>query len=194
MVERLDICLLGGFSMTRGGHLVKTLNAERPQSLLAYLLLHRHSPVSRQRLAYAFWPDSADEQARTNLRNLLHTLRRSLPDADSLLQMDTHTVQWSPGAHYTLDVADFQAAWQASTRVPRRCYLGDAPGGVADQPTSGLPAAFEGTEPDDDELLPARANFAVLLVSVHSFDWFHLAQTGHRRALIEQGVGCWVTP
>ena len=89
-------------------------------------------------------------------------------------------------------VAD--AAWEASTRFARRCYLGEGPGIVADQPTSGLPPAFEGIEPDNDELLPARANFAVLLVSVHSFDWFHLAQTGHRRALIEQGVGCWVTP
>ena len=117
MDERLHICLLGEFSVSKGDQLVRGLNAERPQSLLAYLLLHRHTPVSRQRLAYAFWPDSAEEQARTNLRNLLHTLRRSLPDADSLLQMDTHTVQWSPGADYTLDVADFQAAWQASTHA-----------------------------------------------------------------------------
>lgn len=117
MDERLYICLLGEFSVSKGDQLVRSLNAERPQSLLAYLLLHRHTPVSRQRLAYTFWPDSAEEQARTNLRNLLHTLRRSLPDADSLLQIDTHTVQWCPEADYTLDVADFQAAWQASTQT-----------------------------------------------------------------------------
>ncbi|MFO7681877.1 MAG: tetratricopeptide repeat protein [Chloroflexota bacterium] len=113
MDDRLHICLLGTFSISKGEQPVRSLNAERPQTLLAYLLLHRQTPVSRQRLAYTLWPDSAEEQARTNLRNLLHTLRRSLPEADSYLQLDTHTVQWRPEADYTLDVADFQAAWHA---------------------------------------------------------------------------------
>ncbi|MBE2220816.1 MAG: tetratricopeptide repeat protein [Anaerolineae bacterium] len=117
MDERLHIYLLGEFSVSQGDQLVRGLNAERPQSLLAYLLLHRHTPVSRQRLAYTFWPDSAEEQARTNLRNLLHTLRRTLPNADRWLQIDTHTVQWCPEADYKLDVADFQAASQASTQT-----------------------------------------------------------------------------
>ena len=117
MAERLDICLLGEFSIIRDGTSVKTLNAERPQSLLAYFLLHRHSPISRQRLAYAFWPDSSDEQARTNLRNLLHTLRRGLPDAESFLILDTHTVQWRPESPYTLDVAAFQEALAAAKLV-----------------------------------------------------------------------------
>ena len=114
MAKRLDICLLGEFSITREGHPVKTLNAERPQSLLAYLLLHRHSPISRQRLAYAFWPDSSDEQARTNLRNLLHTLRRGLPDADRFLALDPHTIQWRMESPYTLDAAAFQEALAAA--------------------------------------------------------------------------------
>ena len=117
MDERLHIYLLGGFSITRGNEPLRRLNAERPQMLLAYLLLHRQAPTPRARLAYAFWPDSTDEQARTNLRNLLHTLRRSLPDADGYLHMDTHTVQWRPEAACTLDVADFQDAWLASKQA-----------------------------------------------------------------------------
>lgn len=117
MDDRLHISLLGEFSVSKGDQPVKSLNAERPKTLLAYLLLHQQAAISRQRLAYAFWPDSAEEQARTNLRNLLHTLRCSLPDADSYLQMDTHTVRWSPEAIYTLDVADFQAAWHVSVQT-----------------------------------------------------------------------------
>ena len=51
----------------------------RLQSLLAYLVLHRATSVSRQRLAFLLYPDSTEEQARTNLRNLVYLLRKALP-------------------------------------------------------------------------------------------------------------------
>lgn len=89
-------------------------------------------------------------------------------------------------------VAD--AAWAASTRFARRCYLGAGPGALSEGPTSGLPEEFEGSEPDEAELDPARDNFAVLLVTVASFDWFYLAHTGHRRAVFEGDHGRWVSP
>lgn len=85
-------------------------------------------------------------------------------------------------------------AWQASTNFARRCYLGEGPGALSDWPTSGLPQAFEGTEPDDTDLVPARANFALLLVEVEEIDWFCLAHTGHRRALVTRETGQWVSP
>lgn len=117
MSQRLDISLLGGFSLIAAGRRIASLNAERPQTLLAYLLLHRDAPQSRPHLAYTLWPDSTDEQARTNLRNLLHTLRHALPDADSYLVLDTHTVQWQPDADFGLDVAEFQAALTAANQT-----------------------------------------------------------------------------
>ena len=93
-------------------------------------------------------------------------------------------------------VAD--AAWAESNNFARRCYLGDGPGAISDHPTSGLPEEFEGVEPSDDALMPARENFAVLLVELHSLDWFYLAQSGHRRAQFsrkgEEWEGRWVTP
>ncbi len=151
MVERLDICLLGGFSLRGAGQAVRGLNAERPQSLLAYLLLHRQAPISRRRLAFTFWPDSSDEQARTNLRNLLHTLRRGLPEADSFLALDTHTVQWRSGSPFTLDVAAFQealaAAQQASVPALRRQQLETA---VSHYKGPLLPGNY------DDWLIPLR--------------------------------------
>lgn len=89
-------------------------------------------------------------------------------------------------------------AWSDSSNFARRCYLGDGPGTPGDGPTSGLPPAFEGVEPDDTQLAPARENFAVLLVSVTQFDWLYLAHTGHRRAILERAgdewKGRWVTP
>lgn len=88
------------------------------------------------------------------------------------------------------------AAWQESTNFARRCYLGEGPGTVSDTPTSGLPAWAEGFEPEDEQLTDARRNFAVLLVELDEADWFSLAHTGHRRAIIQlaSGVGRWVSP
>ena len=93
-------------------------------------------------------------------------------------------------------VAD--AAWVASTNFARRCYLGDGPGAASDVPTSGLPPEFEGGEPDDMQLDPARENFAVLLIDIAEVDWLYLAHTGHVRAQFtrigEQWSGRWVAP
>jgi predicted ATPase/DNA-binding SARP family transcriptional activator len=114
MKDELRICLLGDFSLIYDGRQVTTLNADRPQTLLAYLLLHRQAPQSRQRLAFTMWPDSTDDQARANLRKLLHTLRQALPNADAYLALDTHTVQWRPDAAFWLDTAEFQDALEAA--------------------------------------------------------------------------------
>lgn len=93
---------------------------------------------------------------------------------------------------------EVDAAWAGSTGLSRRCYLGEGPGKEADGPCSGLPPEFEGVEPDEAELVPARANFALLLVTLDELDWFTLAHTGHRRARFkregEGWGGHWVTP
>lgn len=92
------------------------------------------------------------------------------------------------------------AAWAASTNFARRCYLGEGPGAASPIPTSGLPSQFEGVEPDDAQLVPARDNFAVLLIDIAELDWLYLAHTGHVRAQFtrtDEGAGWagrWVAP
>lgn len=103
-MTRLDIRLLGEFSVSNGGTPLTTLTSQRLQCLLAYLLLHRDTPVARQRLAFLFWPDSTETQARSNLRNLLHTLCQALPNGEHFVEADTQTIQWRAGSPYTLDV------------------------------------------------------------------------------------------
>lgn len=96
--------------------------------------------------------------------------------------------------------AEIDAAWAASTRFARRCYLGEGPGAASDTPTSGLPSEFEGVEPDDTQLIPARENFALLRITLDALDWLYLAHTGHVRAQFTragQGAaweGRWVSP
>lgn len=124
---RLKIRLLGEFQFLIDEKRVRGLNADRPQSLLAYLLLHRHAPQSRQHLSFLLWPDSAESQARTNLRNLLHTLRYMLPAADVYLLTDNTTVQWNPDASYDFDVDQFDEALKnanlADSNGAERHYL-----------------------------------------------------------------------
>lgn len=100
--------------------------------------------------------------------------------------------------HILRDDPIVDAAWAQGTNFARRCYLGEGPGAASVEPTSGLPAAFEGREPGDDELVEARAHFAVLAVAIEVMDWFTLAHTGHRRARFERTGeswrGEWVSP
>lgn len=112
--SQLHITLFGEFGLLFQGRTAPSFSGDRPISLLAYLLLHRHTAVSRQHLAFTLWPDSSDSQARANLRNLFYTLRQTLPDADTYLAADSMTLQWRSDADFSLDVAEFEAALAAA--------------------------------------------------------------------------------
>jgi general stress protein 26 len=86
-------------------------------------------------------------------------------------------------------------AWNSSSAYARRCYLAEAaPGTPLAEPRSGLPPEVEGIRPAEEQLLPARANFAVLLIDVDEFDWLWLCNDGHRRARFIGSEWSWVLP
>jgi len=84
----LHIHLLGGLGLRHGEEPVATVNTPRLHSLLAYLLMHRERPQLRQHVAFVFWPDSSEAQARNNLRQILHELRHGLPDPQKLFRIN----------------------------------------------------------------------------------------------------------
>jgi len=106
----LQIRLFGNFSLTYGDQPVAGLTTPRLQSLLAYLVLHRAAPQPRHHLAFLFWPDATEAQARNNLRQALYALRAALPNPDIFLSADTNALRWRPDAPFTLDVAQFERA------------------------------------------------------------------------------------
>ncbi len=110
MTPGLHIHLLGEFGLTFDGARVTAVNSPRLRALLAYLILHRGAPQSRQHLAFLLWPDSTEEQARTNLRNLVHLLRHALPHSDCCLHCEGQVLVWEPHVPYILDTAEFEAA------------------------------------------------------------------------------------
>lgn len=140
----LQIQLLGEFRLADGDSLITTVNTRRLQALLAYLLLHRDAPQSRRHLAFLFWPDSSETQARTNLRHQFHLLRQAFPPLDAFLCNETQTVQWRSDSAYQLDVVDFEQATAPTVTLPTLqaavdLYQGDL-----------LPGCY------DDWILPVR--------------------------------------
>jgi predicted ATPase/DNA-binding SARP family transcriptional activator len=154
-MQPIEIYLLGEFNVQINGRSLPTLNADRPKTLLTYLLLHRHAPQSRRHLAFLLWPDSTEAQALSNLRYLLHTLRQALPDADRYLAIDKLTLQWRPQLPSRLDVADFEeallAAGQTADPHTARRWLEEA---VNHYRGDLLPANYE------DWLIPLRDDLA----------------------------------
>jgi DNA-binding SARP family transcriptional activator/predicted ATPase len=106
----MRISLFGNLRISFAGRPVTAVNTNRLQSLIAYLILHGDTPQPRQRLAFMLWPASRESQARTNLRQLLHNLKRALPTECDSLVTDQFAVQWRRDASCAVDVVDFQAA------------------------------------------------------------------------------------
>lgn len=127
---RVEINLLGEFVLRTGAISTSQPWSTRVQALVAYLLLHRAAAQARTQIAFVFWPDTTSQQAFTNLRQLLHHLRRVWPDAEHFLHITPKTIQWRMDAPFTLDVADFEAhlarAAQDSAPTARRAALAEA--------------------------------------------------------------------
>jgi len=119
MTAPLQIRLLGQFQLSVDGESVPGLPAGRLQSLLAYLLLNADAPQSRAHLSFTFWPDASEANARNNLRQLLHQLRQTLPQADRYLRTDASSVQWVPDSTTTLDVVSFERAIVEAEKAAR---------------------------------------------------------------------------
>ncbi len=104
---QLEATLLGGYQLYLNGTLVTAIAQPRLQSLLAYLLLNRAAPLSRNQVAYRFWPEKSESAAHNNLRGALHKLRRLLPHADELLKITPNTIEWHESVRIEVDAEQF---------------------------------------------------------------------------------------
>lgn len=114
MESSLRIRFLGSFELQYPGErdgppqsllLPATLKA---QSLLAYLIVHRRRPHSRDHLAELFWGDRPERNARRSLSTALWQIRRCLPQDGLLLAAATH-VRFSREYPLWLDTQAFEA-------------------------------------------------------------------------------------
>src|SRR5258708_6099938 len=120
MMPTLHIRLLGDFNLIYNDLQVGSLNTTRLRSLLAYLVLHREIPQQRQHLAFLFWPDTTEAQARNNLRQLLHQVRQAFPAVAQFLSADTHLLHWHSVTPFHLDVAEFEQTLMLADAATQR--------------------------------------------------------------------------
>lgn len=114
--KQLRINLLGHFRLTFDNQPIEGLQADRYQSLLAYLILRAQAPHPRAQLASIFWPETTDTKAKTNLRRELHRFRQILPEADQFMQVSAQTIQWQPQYPFWSDVGEFEVKIAAAVK------------------------------------------------------------------------------
>lgn len=108
----IEVRLLGGFEVTRGGAPVDGFESAKARAVLAYLALTRAVPTTRERLAGLFWPEQEEERARRNLRQVIYNLRGALGDrAGQILAARTHEVRLVARGVW-VDAEEFAAAAQ----------------------------------------------------------------------------------
>ena len=166
----LHIHLFQNLMLSADGAPIHFSPLPKTYSLLAYLLLYRQRPVSREKLATLLWDEVLDKEARANLRRHLHNLNKTLPSAKPhWLLIDNKQVQWNPAAHYWLDIAAFEAAAQSSANLAEAAalYQGDL-----------LPDLY------DDWLTPERARFKQIYLQVLT----KLAKHHQEQAQFQQAV------
>ncbi|MDI7275665.1 MAG: AAA family ATPase [Anaerolineae bacterium] len=92
------------------------LATRKTESLLAYLILNRQRPHSRDELATLFWGDRDDAHARHSLATALWRIRRLL--GEDYLLTDAASVQFNPASSFWLDVAEFETHLNNSRSAP----------------------------------------------------------------------------
>jgi DNA-binding SARP family transcriptional activator/class 3 adenylate cyclase len=110
---RLDVRLLGNPAVHVDGQVVEAFAAPRLQRLVALLSVEPGTTIPRSRVAFRLWPDSPEPQARTNLRKLLHDLRRAIPDIEEYAHIDQQGLRWRAGSSVHVDVVEFLGALEA---------------------------------------------------------------------------------
>ena len=106
----LEVRLLGQFEVLLDGRSI-SIPTRNAQSLFAYLVLHAGKAQRREQLAGLLWPDSSEENARSNLRHELWRLRKALgTQADTYLISDDLTIAFNPHSAYDLDVLQMESA------------------------------------------------------------------------------------
>jgi|GEM_PF-1727904 len=106
----LLIDLIGPVQLSYQGRPFEFRAPDRTLALLAYLLLHRDQELTRDRIAFALWPDLPEADALVKLRNhLYYLLKTGLPKGENTpwVLSDKRYIRWNPAAPAQIDLDEF---------------------------------------------------------------------------------------
>jgi predicted ATPase/DNA-binding SARP family transcriptional activator/TolA-binding protein len=110
-VARLSLSFLNTFQAILEAKLITQFRSSKNKGLLVYLALQYERSFPREVLATLFWPEESESNARINLRQSLHQLRKVLGDlenpGEAYLLVTRQTVQFNADSDFILDVDHF---------------------------------------------------------------------------------------
>ena len=110
-----QVRLLGRFYISRPDHSVAELPTQKSKALLALIVLAGARGIARLSAASMLWSRGTDAQARTNLRQLLASIRKTLGGADEIIVGEGSSLRMAQTAIRSdvaaLEGADSQAIW-----------------------------------------------------------------------------------
>lgn len=110
LMARLTVRLLGAFQVELDEQSVGGYSSAKVRALLAFLLMERERPHSRDELCGLLWPDELQEVAQANLRQALANLRQVLGDrtaAKPFLAVSRENVGLAEDADCAVDAQEF---------------------------------------------------------------------------------------
>lgn len=132
--RNVEIRLLGQAHFAVNGKPFPFSAPPKTLPLLVYLITHRAAPCSRETLAYSLWPDTSEDEARTNLRRHIHRLSKALPDIGvAWIITEGVNVQWNANAPCDADVSTYEKLiGEKRFREAVVLYRGDLAQGIND--------------------------------------------------------------
>jgi DNA-binding SARP family transcriptional activator/predicted ATPase/uncharacterized protein HemY len=109
-MARLQLSFLGALQVSLDGQPVSGFESGKVRALFAYLATGQERTHSRDELLGLLWPEQPDSTARSNLRQALYDLRRTIRDSDSdppFLLVSRENIQFNPEGDSWVDVAAF---------------------------------------------------------------------------------------
>lgn len=103
----LVVRLLGSQSAVDAGTGTIATRSSRTLALIGLLVARVGVPQDRAAIAGAFWPESGDPQALTNLRRELRQLRRLVGAPDDCLEITSTQICWHDSDRHDIDLATF---------------------------------------------------------------------------------------
>jgi predicted ATPase/DNA-binding SARP family transcriptional activator len=134
----LEVKFLGQFVVLQDGKPIQ-IPTRNAQSLFAYLVLNAGKAYRRENLAGLLWPDSSEDNARSNLRHELWRLRKALEaERETCFFVDDLSITFNSSCNYSLDVKKLEEAPLASNLAdeligPLSGYAGDLLPGFYDE-------------------------------------------------------------
>lgn len=115
-MDPLHVRLFGPVEVYEGETRRPPFPTKQAKGLFAYLVLNRDSAHTREKLAGTFWAERPDRSARKCLRTTIWRVRAVLePEGivpGTYLKMRDHTMEFTGGADFRLDVAQFEDCLQ----------------------------------------------------------------------------------